>query len=285
MKVSIVDLKGADAPQKVTDSLLESGFAVVENHPISSDELTDLYSAWDAFFLSGKADDYITDADSQAGYFPPRFAETAKGHEQQDIKEYFQFWPGGRLPPSVEPLTLRYYEAIFDLGRDCMAWLQDNTPENLWTAIAQPFEDYLSREMTLLRILRYPPLTGSEPEGAIRAGAHEDINLITMLPAASQSGLEIKPKDANDWIPVEAPAGSIVINIGDMLQELTGGTLPSTTHRVINPTGEAATQARLTAPIFCHPFPDMVLSDRYTARSYLHERLTEISPAELRPAS
>jgi len=105
-----------------------------------------------------------------------------------------------------------------------------------------------------------------------------------MLPAASESGLQIKPKGTDDWIPVEAPPGSIVINVGDMLQELTNGAMPSTTHQVVNPTGDAANKARLTAPVFCHPYPEMVLSDRYTAKSYLHERLSEINSIELRPS-
>jgi isopenicillin N synthase-like dioxygenase len=284
MKVSIVDLNAGDAPQLVTESLIESGFAVVENHKIPVSELNELYESWDNFFLNGSPDQYVTDAESQAGYFSPNLAETAKGHEAQDLKEYFHYWPGGVLPESVEKLTLHYYDAIFDLGKDVMAWLQANSSTTLWKSIDKPFEEYLSRNQTLLRILRYPPLTGNEPPDAIRAGAHEDINLITMLPAASESGLQIKPKGIGDWIPVEAPAGSIVINIGDMLQELTGGTMPSTTHQVVNPTGEAARKARLTAPVFCHPYPEMVLSDRYTAKSYLHERLSEINPEELRPS-
>jgi isopenicillin N synthase-like dioxygenase len=284
MKVSIVDLNSADAPQLVTESLIESGFAVVENHKIPVSELNELYESWDNFFLNSNPDQYVTDAESQSGYFSPRLAETAKGHEAQDLKEYFQYWPGGVLPESVENLTLHYYDAIFDLGKEVMAWLQANSSTTLWKSINKPFEEYLSRNQTLLRILRYPPLTGNEPPDAIRAGAHEDINLITMLPAASESGLQIKPKGTDDWVPVEAPAGSIVINIGDMLQELTDGTMPSTTHRVVNPTDDAAKKARLTAPVFCHPYPEMVLSDRYTAKSYLHERLSEINPEELRPS-
>ncbi|MGV0035658.1 MAG: 2OG-Fe(II) oxygenase family protein [Candidatus Azotimanducaceae bacterium WSBS_2022_MAG_OTU7] len=284
MKVSIVDLNAADAPQLVTESLIESGFAVVENHKIPVSELNELYERWDNFFLKGHPEQYVTDAQSQAGYFSPHLAETAKGHEAQDLKEYFHYWPGHVLPEPVENLTLDYYNAMFDQGKAVMAWLQANTSTTLWKSIDKPFEEYLSRKQTLLRILRYPPLTGNEPPDAIRASAHEDINLITLLPAASQSGLQIKPKGIGDWIPVEAPAGSIVINIGDMLQELTQGTMPSTTHQVVNPTGDAAKKARLTAPVFCHPYPEMVLSDRYTAKSYLHERLSEINPEELRPS-
>jgi isopenicillin N synthase-like dioxygenase len=239
---------------------------------------------WDNFFCNGNPGQYVTDAESQAGYFSPLFAETAKGHEAQDLKEYFHYWPGGVLPGSVEKLTLRYYDAMFSLGKDVMVWLEANSPTTLWQSIDKPFEEYLSRNQTLLRILRYPPLTGNEPPDAIRAGAHEDINLITMLPAASESGLQIKPKGFDNWIPVEAPPGSIVINIGDMLQELTEGVIPSTTHRVVNPTSDAINKARLTAPVFCHPYPEMVLSDRYTAKSYLHERLSEINAEALRPS-
>ena len=283
MKVGIVDLNAVDAQQLVTESLIESGFAVVENHKIPVSELNALYEAWNHFFLNGNPGQYVTDAESQAGYFSPYFAETAKGQEAQDLKEYFHYWPGGMLPAPVEKMTLHYYDAIFNLGKDVMAWLQANSPTNLWQAIDQPFEHYLSRNQTLLRILRYPPLTGNEPPESIRAGAHEDINLITMLPAASESGLQIKPNGTDDWIPVEAPAGSIVINVGDMLQELTAGAMPSTTHQVVNPTGDAANKARLTAPVFCHPRPEMVLSDKYTAKSYLHERLSEINSEELRP--
>lgn len=284
MKVRIVDLNQDDAPGQVTESLIESGFAVVENHPIPASELDEFYQAWDDFFLHGNPKNYSTDAESQAGYFSPDLAETAKGHEAQDLKEYFQFWPGHKLPPEVHDITMHYYDEIIALGASVMTWLQENTSGSLWQAIDKPFAEYLSRKQTLLRILRYPPLTGNEPADAIRAGAHEDINLITMLPAASQSGLEIQPKGMSEWFPVEAPAGSIVINIGDMLQELTGGALPSTSHRVVNPTGEDASKARLTAPIFCHPYPEMVLSDRYTAGSYLKERLNEINTDELKPS-
>lgn len=283
MKVDVVDLESPFASQAVTDSLIESGFAVVENHPIKPSELDLLYTIWDEFFVNGEPDRFAASADSQSGYFSPQLAETAKGHEDQDLKEYYHYYAGGPIPDEVGQITQKYYDAMFDLGKSVMSWIQASTPASLWQIIDRPIEDYLSREQTLLRVLRYPPLTGNEPEGALRAGAHEDINLITMLPAASESGLEIIPKGSG-WVPVEAPRGSIVINIGDMLQELTGGALPSTTHRVTNPAASEATRARLTAPVFCHPYPEMVLSDRYTAKSYLHERLSEINSEALKPS-
>ena len=283
MKVGILDAGRADAPEAVAASLKESGFAVLERHPVAPDMLNRLYPAWDAFFRSDETAGYLTDAESQAGYFPPGLAETAKGHQYQDLKEYFQYWPGGSLPPAVRALTLAYHEQMFRLGGTILSWLQANTPGAWWRRLDRPLATCLSREQTLLRVLRYPPLTGDEPAGALRAAAHEDINLITLLPAASESGLEIRPQGM-DWIPVAAPAGAIIINAGDMLQELTDGALPSTTHRVVNPTGAAAPRARLTAPLFCHPDADMTLSERYTAGAYLRERLTEINQEKLRPA-
>ena len=280
--LSAVDLADDRRAQAVTDSLVNSGFAVLVNHPIPLEELATLYRSWDEFFVSGNPEDYYPDVDTQTGYFSPHQAETAKGAEAQDLKEYFQYTEGGVLPPELETLTLNYYRRLFELGQQILNWVQENTSHKLWSSLEQPLHTYLSSPHSMLRILRYPPLRGDEPEGAIRAGAHEDINFITLLPAASQSGLEIRPR-GEDWQAVEAPGGAIIINIGDMLQELTNGTLPSTTHRVINPTGEAAKSARLTAPLFCHPVGSLRLSDRYTADSYLNERLGEINPQELRP--
>lgn len=280
--LQVVDLAAASAPQAVTESLVLSGFAVVENHPVPLAELRDFYAAWDDFFVNGEPGRYVPDVKTQTGYFAPEQAETAKGGEAQDLKEYFQYCEGGKLPDDLKDMTLAYYNRLFSLGRNILNWVEENTAASLWRSLEKPLHEYLVTSHSMLRVLRYPPLTGHEPAGAIRAGAHEDINFITLLPAASQSGLEIKPR-GQAWQPVDAPEGSIIINIGDMLQELTEGKLPSTTHRVVNPTGEAAGYARLTSPLFCHPEPDLRLSDRHTADSYLRERLEEINPLALKP--
>ncbi len=126
-----------------------------------------------------------------------------------------------------------------------------------------------------MRILHYPPLEGDEELGAIRAGAHEDINLLTVLPAANEPGLQVKTKEG-DWLDVPCDFGNLIINIGDMLQEASGGYYPSTTHRVINPEGADKTKSRISLPLFLHPKPEVVLSERHTANSYLMERLREL---------
>jgi isopenicillin N synthase-like dioxygenase len=128
---------------------------------------------------------------------------------------------------------------------------------------------------TLLRVLHYPPLGGDEEEGAVRAAAHEDINLITLLVAATAPGLQLR--DARgDWHDVPADPGTIVVNAGDMLQMATDGHYRSTSHRVVNPPAREASRSRLSMPLFLHPRKEVRLSDRHTAGSYLEERLREI---------
>ncbi|HEY6868446.1 MAG TPA: 2OG-Fe(II) oxygenase family protein, partial [Novosphingobium sp.] len=138
-------------------------------------------------------------------------------------------------------------------------------------------------------LLHYPPVPDA-PEGAIRAGAHEDINLITLLLGAEEAGLELLGKDGR-WIEVSPPPGALAVNIGDMLQRLTNHVLPSTTHRVRNPAGARAAYSRYSMPFFLHlrsdfrfkTLPQCISAenpDRYpetiTADDYLQERLLEI---------
>ena len=129
--------------------------------------------------------------------------------------------------------------------------------------------------MNLMRIIHYPPLSSNIKDGAIRASAHGDINLITVLPASHESGLQVQTK-IGEWIDVGCNPEYLVINSGDMLHECSGGYYPSTIHRVINPKGESAKLPRYTIPVFIHPRDEVILSNKYTAKSFLDERLKEI---------
>ena len=277
MNVQLVDFASPEAPQIFSESMLESGFAVIGKHNISDSEISSFYQAWEHFFLYGEPEEFLSKGDDQAGYFSTDKAETAKGNNVQDLKEYFQYWPGTKLPSHLTQLTQSFFKKMISLGLITMRWLQENTDSSIWHRIDRPFPEYLSEEHTLLRVLRYPPIKGPLAPKALRAAAHEDINLITLLPAADEPGLELKSKSSDEWFPLEAPAGSIVVNIGDMLQELTDGSLPSTSHRVVNPKQEHAQNSRMTAPVFCHPHPELILSERYSAEDYLSERLKEIN--------
>ena len=277
MDVKLVDFTLPEAPRFFTESMLESGFAVITNHNIPRDEISNFYQAWEHFFVHEKPEEFLAKGEDQAGYFSEEKAETAKGNTAQDLKEYFQYWPGTKVPPHLTEITLSFFKKMIDMGLIAMLWLQENTDSSIWHRIDRPFPEYLSQEHTLLRVLRYPPMKAPIKPNATRAAAHEDINLITMLPAADEPGLELKSKSTGEWFPLEAPAGSIVVNIGDMLQELTDGLLPSTSHRVVNPKPKHSLNSRMTAPVFCHPHPELVLSERYTAKDYLDERLKEIN--------
>ena len=137
-----------------------------------------------------------------------------------------------------------------------------------------PLDHMIDRsEQNLLRVIHYPPITGSEDSKALRAEAHEDINLITLLVAGSQPGLQVLKKDGS-WMDVPTSPEYIVVNIGDMLQECSNGYYPSTTHRVIKP--QDTSVSRYSMPFFVHARDEVILSDKHTAKSYLEERLKEI---------
>jgi isopenicillin N synthase-like dioxygenase len=233
------------------------------------------YEGWQQFFASEEKHDYTFDPQRQDGYFPFR-SENAKGYPAKDLKEFFHVYPGTRLPEAVAEVTRELYRQLAALAGDLLALLEDHTPAEVRARLSMPLRKMVENSpQTLFRILCYPPLTGEEEQGAVRAAAHEDINLITLLVAATAPGLQVKDAQGR-WLEVPADAGSIVVNAGDMLQMTTDGYYRSTTHRVVNPTGDDAKRRRLSMPLFLHPWPQVRLSETHTAREYLDERLREI---------
>lgn len=282
-------------------SFRETGFAVVSDHPVDQAVIDRALADTKAFFAlpeAAKRAYYDPQGGGQRGYTP--FAtENAKGFAQKDLKE---FWHRGRdlppghrfseiMPPNVgvseidgfDASTKAMYEALDAMGATLLrAIAVDLGLEETW------FEPTVNEGNSVLRLLHYPPIEG-DPNG-VRAGAHEDINVITLLLGAEEAGLQVKTK-SGDWLPVQPPEGALVINIGDMLQRLTNHVLPSTTHRVVNPSAERMKYPRYSTPFFLHFNPDFEIAtlpgcvdgdnpDRYpepmTANAYLHERLVEI---------
>jgi len=171
---------------------------------------------------------------------------------------------------------MHYYGIANDLAAELLSWVEQHTPAEIAKNYREPLSHMIKdSRQTLLRVLRYPPLTGHEPEGSLRAAPHGDINLLTILPAANEPGLQVQDMNGH-WVDVPCDFGMLIINIGDMLQEASQGYYPSTQHRVVNPTGEGAKKSRISLPLFLHPRNEVVLSDRYTAHSYLEERLREL---------
>lgn len=275
-----VDYQDPEAPARFAASLKETGFGVLRNHPIEQTRVSAIYAHWEAFFKHGTPLDYSFDPERYDGFFPMNRAETAKGHHVRDIKEYYHYYPWGRCPASLRDEIAAYYDDTIALAAELLGWVEANTPDAITGALSEPLSSMIAgSEQTLLRILHYPPLPQAIEPGAIRAGAHEDINLLTVLPAANEPGLQVLGRDG-DWLDVPCDFGNLIINIGDMLQEATGHYYPSTTHRVINPEGADASRSRISLPMFLHPRPDVVLSTRYTAGSYLVERLEELRKSD-----
>lgn len=276
MTLQAIDYTSKTAQEDFVKSLHETGFGVLNNHPIQQSLVSAIYQEWQHFFDGEDKQNYLYHKGTQDGFFPADISETAKGHTKKDIKEYFHYYPWGQCPVEQKALLAQYYSEANELAAELLGWVEAHTP----TDVAQHYSQSLSSmvedsDQTLLRVLHYPPLKGDEELGAIRAGAHEDINLLTILPSANEPGLQVKAKDGS-WMDVPCDFGTLIINIGDMLQEASGGYFPSTSHRVVNPEGADKTKSRISLPLFLHPKPEVVLSDRYTAKSYLHERLVEL---------
>jgi isopenicillin N synthase-like dioxygenase len=275
MDVAVVDFTASDAPKRFSESLRETGFAVVTNHPLDWSLVETIYREWSALFDDPAVAEYTTN-DSLTGYFPPDISETAKGFQIKDLKEFFHVYPWSIYPTQVSDAAMRYREQAMRVALTLLDWVEDQMPPDIAGRLSMPLTQMMDGSTrTLLRVLRYPPLPDHVPEGAVRAAAHEDINLLTVLPASDQPGLELLGADGQ-WFPVPCDPGSLAINGGEMLDLATEGYYPATTHRVVNPTGDAARHARMSLPLFLHPADDVVLSEGKTAYEFLMQRIAEL---------
>ncbi len=274
MNIETIDYQAPDAKQALARSLHNTGFAVLANHPVTPARIEGIYQSWGNFFASDTKHDYLRDPENQDGYFPFR-SENAKGQTVKDLKEFYHVYTWGRVPESLEAETRAIHNDLTSLGVELLGWLQDETPAEVAKNFTMPLDKMMAESlMSLLRILHYPPLDEAPEEGAIRAAAHEDINLITLLLAGSQPGLQAQDKQGL-WHDISCDAGMITINNGDMLSLASHDYYPSTTHRVVNPDARA-NQSRYSMPIFLHPRPDVMLDKDFSAGEFLQQRLKEI---------
>ncbi|MFZ4689246.1 MAG: isopenicillin N synthase family dioxygenase [Polymorphobacter sp.] len=293
--LSLVDSDLAAAAAAFGDAFGRTGFAVVSDHGIPQPLIDRALAATKALFAlpeAAKAAHVVPGGGGQRG-MTAFGVEAAKGAARSDLKE---FWHVGRdlpaehrfadiMPPNIwpgevpdfQPAVTALFGALDAAGNRMLRAIAVHLgldPD----FFAGPVQDGNS----ILRLLHYPPVAPGAD--AIRAGAHEDINVITLLLGAEEAGLQLLDK-AGQWRDIAAPPGSLVCNIGDMLQRLTGGRLPSTTHRVVNPAPDRAGIARYSTPFFLHFRPDYLIETMpggpmmqppIIADAYLHERLREI---------
>jgi isopenicillin N synthase-like dioxygenase len=265
----------ADAPTRFAESLHETGFAVLSHSPLSPALVATVYREWATFFASEAKYDYTYKPQEQSGYFP-YLSEHAKDSQQPDLKEFYHLYPWSVLPTGVSQQTRELFSQLLTLAQELLTWLEQYCPPDIQQKFSQPLQTMVAESpQTLMRILHYPPLDESVAAGAVRAAAHEDVNLLTLLPAATALGLEVRSQQG-DWYVVPSDPGDLIVNVGDMLQLASQGFYRSTTHRVVNPMGSAANQSRYSMPLFLHPKPDVSLTENVTARQFLQQRLREI---------
>jgi isopenicillin N synthase-like dioxygenase len=278
--------------------LKDYGFIVLKDHPVSDALLNRAYELVAEFFtqpVEKKQKYALKDNGFQRGY-TPFGTEHAKNAQVKDLKE---FWHVGRdlpkghryeslYPPNVWPTEVPEFREVMtkiysELDRVGLIMLE---------ALTGPLEipkDYFvktaSEGNSILRLLHYPPIPEGVDPRCIRAAAHEDINLITILVSATTSGLQLLDRDGT-WLDIESEPNSLVVDAGDMLARLTNEVIPSTTHRVVNPEGPNTT--RYSMPFFMHPNPDAMLAclpsckgsgEKYppiTSQDFLMQRLREI---------
>lgn len=286
--------------QRLLKGMRETGFIVIRNHTIPKADVDAVQAASTEFFAlpeAAKSAYAMPEHQFQRGY-SPFGTESAKDRDAPDLKE---FWHVGRdsipgLPgsPSVSEIE------SFDSATHRLFAEMDRFGCTLMRAIGQTLDmpaDQITAALdngnSILRLLHYPPMPERGGEGpSVRAAEHEDINLLTLLLGAEEAGLQVKHR-SGQWLSINAPEGAVVVNAGDMLDRLTGGVIPSTTHRVVNPTRERAPHSRYSMPYFLHPASDFSLEALpkclemggtakapITARGYLNERLREIGLAK-----
>jgi isopenicillin N synthase-like dioxygenase len=277
------------------------GFAVVSDHELPQALIDGCLDRFKVFFAQPEETklQYRVPGIGGARGYTPFGIETAKGATHHDLKEFWQIgrelppdhryrssmpdnvWPAG--DPQFKRAALDLWEAFDRMGRKLLEAIAIHLelPQH-W------FDDKVGEGNSVLRVIHYPPLQADA--SGVRAGAHEDINVITLLLGAEEGGLELLDRNGR-WLPVNPPPGTLVCNVGDMLQRLTNHVLPSTTHRVVNPTGAQLNRPRYSMPFFLHfnsDFPIATLPGCITrvrpaihpqpilADDYLRERLREI---------
>jgi len=298
--LSLANMDKAAFAAALGTSFRQFGFAMIGDHGIDQALIDRGWALARSFFALPDEVKSRHDALGNGGQrgYTAFGREIAKGARANDLKE---FWHIGRdlpagdllgqtMPPNVWPEELPDFRPVFTR----LFGQFDQVGAELLSAVAlclgleaDWFDDPIRNGNSILRLLHYPPVSPQAP--GIRAGAHEDINLITLLLGAEEGGLELKDRSGN-WLPVTPPPGALVINVGDMLQRLTNHVLPSTSHRVVNPPPQRRGYSRYSMPFFLHLRPDFVIDalpqcvsaanprrdPPISAHDYLTERLIEI---------
>ena len=303
-ELKLSDYMAGDTNQKVKfindlyQGLKYYGFIILKDHPISFELLSKAYELSEKLFSLPEIQklNYISKAGGGQRGYTPFGKEHAKNAEVMDLKEFWHIGNElhsnsryyGSYPENIWPSEIAEFRDVYlKIYREL-----ENAGSIILEALTYPLDlpiDYFSKLVkdgnSILRLLHYPPIPENADPRCIRAAAHEDINLITILVAASASGLELLDRDGK-WLPVETDANNLIVDAGDMLARITNEVIPSTTHRVVNP--DDKNSHRYSMPFFIHPHPEAVLTcidsckgdaakySDITSQEFLMQRLREI---------
>lgn len=298
-------LSGSESEQRnFVESLFHGikdyGFIILKDHNVSKELLSEAYESLEKLYKLPieKKKSYISELGGGQRGYTPFGKEHAKGSPVMDLKE---FWHVGREVPEDHKFAKYYPKNIWPDDSliefrpifEKLYFQLEQAGIQMMEALAAPlsveknfFTKMVIEGNSILRLLHYPPIPEGVDSRCIRAAEHEDINFITILPAATTSGLQLKDRDGT-WLDIESDYGSLIVDAGDMLERITNGVIPSTTHRVINPQ-DGTNSSRYSMPFFMHPHPESLLSclpscrgdgPKYsdiTAHDFLMQRLIEI---------
>ena len=272
MQVKVANLRSPEFDRDLIKSIVNTGFVVVTHHGIDFGLIQEAQYAWKEFFTDDQAykNGFINKENDNMGYKGMR-SEKAVGAKTADLKEFFHWKPGYEVPRIAQNSTQKLFYQLNDVGGQILDVIDNENkrqgnPTNY-------VDDCFQSDNTLLRTLYYPAMDFKGEPGAVRAAAHEDINHITLLVAASAPGLQVQDVEGR-WHDVPHEENSIVVNIGDMLQLASNGRYKSTTHRVVNP--ENSNTDRISMPLFIHPKGETLLAQGVTAKQFLDERIAQI---------
>lgn len=254
---------------KLFSGIKDYGFIILEDHIVQDDVIKNGYAAVQDFFAQSEEvkKKYVSPSGGGQRGYTPFGTEHAKDNPHMDLKEFYHV---GREVPADHKFH-KYYPANiwpseiagFKENLDNLYSSLDATSELLLDALGEAldlpqayFRDMIREGNSILRAIHYPPVGEAPPAGSIRAAAHGDINLITILMGATASGLQLLDRDGQ-WLDVNTKEGQLVVDSGDMMSRITNEIIPATIHRVINP--EESTSARFSMPYFVHPHPEAVL--------------------------
>lgn len=263
-EISFAHYRDSDSQQRAAFStalmhgLQRFGFIVLRDHPVSQNLLDQAYDLSARFFAQENSAKRRYTSGPRG--FTPFRTEHAKDRTEPDLKEFWQtgpepstpanVWPD--FPPGFKTTVLSLFDALQETGRIILESLE--RPLSLPSGF---FSARMRDRNSVLRLLHYPPVAANAAAGSTRSAAHEDINLITLLPAPSEAGLELLDRDGR-WIAINTARHNLIVDSGDMLARLTNDLIPATTHRVVNP--PTGNRSRYSMPFFMHPDSDVTLS-------------------------